>query len=158
EKEVLARFVGVAARGGHGLKIESTPSVVRSTLQLNAAAIVDNLRLDSEREEIRGWYRYGRTPEVGDGLWQEPMNQPAWELRGAFAAPSLFTLPGFRTFAIQRYLSTQAGTRHVALLSGPFATFPDLLRAGRTLFEVWLEMAAHGVYMQPFGSMLTNPR
>jgi hypothetical protein len=154
--DVLERLVAIAGRGGHRMTFESRPSVVASTLHLNAAAIIDNLQLDSEREEIRGWYRYGLTPEFGDGLWQAPMNQPAWELRTAFAAPSLFMLPGFRAFAIHRYLKTQAGTRHVALLSGPFGSFPELLAAGRMLFELWLEMASFGVYMQPFGSMLTN--
>jgi hypothetical protein len=153
----LARFSAIAAEGGHRLKIESDPAVVGPLLRLNAAAVIDNLQLEAEREEIRGWYRYGPTPPFGDGLWQEPMNQPAWELKTAFGAPGLFTLPGLRQFAIHRYLATQKGTRHVALLCGPFATFPELLAAGRMLFEMWLEMAARGVYMQPFGSMLTNP-
>jgi hypothetical protein len=155
--EALARLVDVARLGGHRLILQSDPGVVGPLLRLNAAAIVDNLQLTSEREEIRGWHRIGPTPEFGDGLWQVPMNQPAWELRTAFAVPWLFALPGLRTFAIARYLKTQAGTRHVALLCGPFARWPDLVTAGRTLLDLWLAMATLGIYMQPFGSMLTNP-
>jgi hypothetical protein len=153
----LAELVDVARRGGHRLLVQSDPAVVRPLLSLNAAAIVDNLQLASEREEIRGWHRIGPTPEFGDGLWQVPMNQPAWELRAAFAAPWLFALPGLRAFAIRRYLKTQAGTRHVALLCGAFQRWPELIAAGRMLLELWLAMAALGIYMQPFGSMLTNP-
>jgi hypothetical protein len=126
-------------------------------LRLNAAAIIDNLQLDSEREEIRRWHRIGRTPEFGDGLWQTPMNQPAWELRSAFAIPRMFSLPGLRAFAIHRYLKTQAGTRYVGLLCGPFARWPELVVAGRMLLDLWLSMTASGIYVQPFGSMLTNP-
>jgi hypothetical protein len=155
--EALARLADIARAAGHRLLMQSDPAIVRPLLSLNASAIIDNLQLSSEREEIRGWHRLGSTPEFGDGLWQVPMNQPAWELRSAFAVPWLFAWPGFRAFAIHRYLRTQAGTRHVALLCGPFARWAELIAAGRMLFDVWLAMAADGVYMQPFGSMLTNP-
>jgi hypothetical protein len=157
DRAALAALVAVAEEGGHRLVVESNPPVVRQLLRLNATAIIDNLQLDSEREEIRGWHRLGPTPEFGDGLWQEPMNQPAWELRTAFAAPHMFSLPGLRQFAIHRYLKTQAGTRHVGLLCGPFSRWPELLAAGRMLHALWLAMTKHEVYMQPFGSMLTNP-
>ena len=85
------------------------------------------------------------------------MNQPGWELRAAFIAPQVFQLPGLRHFAIHRYLLTQRGTRHVALICGRFREWPDLYTAGRMLFELWIEMARLNVYMQPMGSMLTNP-
>jgi len=143
---------------GHHFVHHAEPGIVQPLLKLNAEAIIDNLQLADEREEIRGWHRLGQTPEFGDGLWQEPMNQPAWELWSAFAMPSAFKLPGLRSFAVNRYLATQRGTRHIALLCGAFCTWPELYRAGRLLLEVWLQMAKNGVYMQPMGSMLTNPQ
>ncbi len=157
EVGALAEMVRVTAAGGHRLLTHDAADVVKSLLHLNARAIIDNLQLGSEREEIRGWHRLGATPEHGDGLWQKPMNQPAWELWTAFAMPRAFAIPGLRDFAVHRYLKTQAGTRHVALLCGAFATWPELVAAGRTLMELWLVMATHRIYMQPFGSMLTNP-
>jgi nitroreductase len=114
--------------------------------------------VELEREEIRGWYRFGETAEHGDGLWQLPLNQPAWEIRAAFGTPWLYQWPGFRGFAIRRYLRTQRGTRHTALLCGPFSRWPELYRAGRLLLDFWLAMARFGIYMQPMGSMLTNAR
>lgn len=147
----------IAVAAGHRFIAYSDRSIVDPLLRLNAAAIVDNLQLDDERREIRGWYRLGSTPRYGDGLWQQPMNQPAWELWAAFAMPRVFALPGFKQFAIHRYLRTQLGTRHIGLLCGPFLRWPDLVSAGRMLMAFWLEMARHSVYMQPMGSMLTNP-
>ena len=154
---VLRAFDTVTAAGGHRFLHHDDPDIVRPLLRLNAAAIIDNLKLADERKEIRSWTRLGRMPAFGDGLWREPMNQPAWELWSAFAVPWAFRLPGLRGFAIRRYLATQRGTRHVALLCGAFKTWPDLYGAGRMLMELWLRMATHGVYMQPMGSMLTNP-
>jgi hypothetical protein len=148
----------VAARSGHRLTVHDSEEIVGPLLRLNAEALLDNLMLADERQEIRGWYRFGATPEFGDGLWQLPLNQPAWEIRAAFATPWLFQWPGFRDFGLRRYLRTQRGTRHIALLCGKFLTWPELYVAGRMLMDVWLEMAGHDVYMQPMGSMLTNPR
>jgi hypothetical protein len=157
EPEALREFETVVGAGGHRFVHHDDPGVVGPLLRLNASAIIDNLRLGDEREEIRSWTRLGPTPAFGDGLWRAPMNQPAWELWSAFATPWLFRLPGLRHFAIRRYLATQRGTRHVALLCGAFKRWPELYAAGRLLMDLWLRMAAHDVYMQPMGSMLTNP-
>jgi hypothetical protein len=156
--DALTAFSRVAAEYGHRFIAYDDPAIVKPLLRLNAEAIIDNLQLDGEREEIRGWYRIGGTPEFGDGLWQAPMNQPGWELRAAFLAPHAFQLPGLRQFATHRYLLTQRGTRHIALVCGAFKTWTELNRAGRMLMDLWLEMARDDVYMQPMGSMLTNPK
>lgn len=158
EAEALAALEAAAATGGHRFLHHGTAEVVAPLLRLNAQAIIDNLQLDDEREEIRGWHHLGATPDEGDGLWRGPMNQPAWELWSAFAVPWLFRLPGLRSFAVRRYLRTQRGTRHIALVCGAFRRWPELYAAGRMLMDLWLEMARHDVYMQPMGSMLTNPR
>jgi hypothetical protein len=158
DTQAISAMVRVAAQGGHRFIAYDDPGIVASLLRLNAEAVVDNLQLDDEREEIRGWYRLGTTPENGDGLWQAPMNQPAWEISAAFRIPHLFGWPGLRQFAVRRYLRTQRGTRHVGLLCGTFDRWPELYTGGRVLLDVWLEMARQDVYMQPMGSMLTNPK
>jgi hypothetical protein len=155
--EAIEALKKAANTGGHRLLVNSDPAVVSRVLRLNVEAIIDNLQLDDEREEIRGWYRMGATPEYGDGLWEHPLNQPAWEIRAAFGVPWLFTWPVLRTVTANHFLKTQAGTRHVGLLCGPFSRWPELVSAGRMLLELWVSMAVHGVYMHPYGSMLTNP-
>lgn len=154
----LSALSAVTARGGHRGIFHDAPEIVSGVLRLNAEAVIDNLQLGDERKEIEGWHRLGKTPAHGDGLWREPMNQPAWELWSAFAAPWLFRLPGFRQLAVERYLQTQRGTRHIALICGAFRSWAELCGAGRMLLELWLEMQRHDIYMQPMGSMLTNPR
>ena len=147
---------GIAESRGHRLLEYHDRRVVDATLRLNVDALIDNLGLVREREEIRRWYRTGPTPEFGDGLWEHPLNQGALEIRGAFGSPGLFHLPVIRQLATRRYLETQRGTRHIVLLCGPFGTWPELVSAGRALFGIWAEMARQGIYIQPMGSMLTN--
>ena len=157
DADVWTALRTIAEARGQRLLEYNDRDVVEATLRLNVDALIDNLGLVREREEIERWYRTGPTPQFGDGLWERPLNQSAFEIRTAFGSPGLFHLPVMRQLAERRYLETQRGTRHIVLLCGPFATWPELVGAGRALFGIWVEMARHGVYVQPMGSMLTNP-
>jgi hypothetical protein len=148
----------IARRYGHRLITTADRATVEATLHLNANAVVDYIQIDDEREETGRWTRFGPTPQYGDGLWQRPMNQPAWELRAAFHNPRAFRLPGVHHLAVMQYLRTQRGTRHVGLLCGKFEAWPELIRGGECLLDFWLEMARLDIYMHPMGSMLTSPR
>jgi len=157
-EETWAKLRAITGSHGQRLLEYSSREVVDGTLELNIAAVIDNLGLTREREEIRHWYRTGPTPQFGDGLWEKPLNQSAFEIEMAFGSPRFFRLPIVRPIAVHKYLNTQRGTRHIVLLCGPFETWPDLVEAGRALFGMWVGMAQAGVYIQPMGSMLTNPR
>jgi hypothetical protein len=157
DQGIWTALSGIAAVHGHRFIGYDDQTIVDATLRLNVEALIDNLGLDREREEIRHWYRTGPTPRFGDGLWEIPLNQSALDIKTAFSAPRFYHLPIIRPLAERRYLATQRGTRHIALCCGPFVEWPDLVEAGRALFGVWVEMAQLGIYMQPMGSMLTNP-
>ena len=156
ESRALDEFTRIAASHGHQFESFSEPAVVRDVLQRNVQALLENNLKTAELAELRRWIRIADTPAIGDGLWAGPMNQPRWELRLGLKYPRLFLLPGISALATAKYLRTQAGTRHIAILRGPFGSWPDLIVAGRMLMQLWLSMTRHGVYMLPFGSMITN--
>ncbi len=153
---VLTELAGIAAASRHRFESTDAPEVVSEVLSRNVTALLENNLKATELAELRSWIRVGDTPQVGDGLWCGPMNQPGWEMRLALECPQLFLLPGIRSLVCARYLRTQAGTPHVAILRGPFGSWPELIVAGRLLMRLWLAMTRHGVYMLPFGSMITN--
>jgi hypothetical protein len=152
----LVEFARIAAEHGHRFDSFAAPEVVRDVLRRNVTALLENNLKTDELAELRSWIRIADTPAIGDGLWATPMNQPRWEMRLALKAPQLLLLPGIASLARGKYLRTQAGTRHVATLRGPFQRWPELFEAGRMLMRLWLTMTRHGVYMLPFGSMITN--
>jgi hypothetical protein len=156
DPRALDEFASIAASHGHRFQCISEPSVVRDVLRRNVRALLENNLKSGELEELRHWIRIADTPAIGDGLWSGPLNQPRWEMRLALKFPRLFVLPGVSSLATARYLRTQAGTRHIAILRGPFGSWPDLVAAGRMLMQLWLAMTRHGVSMLPFGSMITN--
>lgn len=153
---VLEEFAHIAARHGHRFDSFDDPAVVHDVLERNVAALLENNLKADELAELRQWIRLADTPAVGDGLWAGPLNQPRWEMRLALKYPRLFVLPGVAALVRRKYLRTQAGTRHVAILRGAFQSWPELVEAGRMLMQLWLAMTRHGIYMLPFGSMITN--
>lgn len=157
-EETWAKLRAITASHGQRLIEHNTRDVVEATVELNVAALIDNLALRRERKEVQRWYRTGPTPQFGDGLWEKPLNQNSFEIGLAFGSPRLFRLPIVRPIVAHNYLKTQRGTRHIVLLCGPFEAWPDLVEAGRSLFGMWIGMARAGVYIHPMGSMLTNPK
>jgi hypothetical protein len=155
---VLAQFRAIARHHGHEFESFDDPAIVREVLSENVKALLRNNLKRAELDELRRWIRTAETPDQGDGLWAGPMNQPRWEMRLALAAPWLFVVPLIEGLTRLKYLRTQAGTRHVAIIRGPFRSWPELVGAGRMLMQLWLSMAEHDVYMLPFGSMITNAR
>ena len=123
----------VAAVYGHRFLSFDDPRLVERILRLNADAVVDNLQLGDEREEIRGWYRYGETPDRrrrAVGAADEPAGVGAAQRRSR--RRGVYMLPGFRQFA--RRIATCApsvGTRHdradlrPVRASGPISSTPD---------------------------------
>jgi hypothetical protein len=155
---VLTQFGAIAKGQGHEFLSFDDPAIVRDVLSRNVKALLQNNLKAAELAELRRWIRIAETPEQGDGLWCGPMNQPPWEMRLALAAPWMFVMPVIRELTRLKYLRTQAGTRHVAILRGAFKSWPELVRAGRMLMQLWLSMAEHDIYMLPLGSMITNAR
>jgi hypothetical protein len=153
---ILGELGRIAESYGHRFESFDEPEVVRDVLERNVTALLENNLKPGELAELRSWIRIADTPEFGDGLWPGPLNQPRWETRLALAAPRLFLLPGIASIVRRKYLHTQAGTRHVAILRGPFGSWPELVTAGRMLMDLWLAMTRHGIYMLPYGSMITN--
>ena len=152
----LEEFARIAASHGHRFESFDDAAIVRDVLRRNVRALLENNLKTGELAELRRWIRIADAPAIGDGLWSGPMNQPRWEMRLALKHPRLFLLPGISAVAGAKYLRTQAGTRHIAILRGPFGSWPELVGAGRMLMQLWLSMTRYKVYMLPFGSMITN--
>ena len=149
--QALAAFARIAAESGHCFESFAQAATVRDVLQRNVTrgageqsqgrgARGSRATLDPHR----GYAGHRRRAVVG------PDEPPPWEMR-RHRPPRLFLLPGIASLARAKYLRTQAGTREVAILRGPFQSWPELVEAGRMLMRLWLSMTGHGVYMLPFG-------
>ena len=69
----------------------------------------------------------------------------------------LFASRPVRALTRRLFLRRTRGTATVGWIQGPWSSPADWFAAGRMFLRFWLELTRHGLYLQPFGSVITNP-
>ncbi|MBA3748895.1 MAG: hypothetical protein H0W96_15595 [Solirubrobacterales bacterium] len=134
--------------------------LVDEVIAVNQRTLFYDLEKPAMREEIQGYLRYSerqaRTP--GDGLSARCLGLPGPLLRVIMGNYWVWKIPVLSAGLKQIYLRSMRGVAHVAWMKGPFANERDYTVAGRAFLRVWLLLSSHGLYLHPFGSVITNPR
>lgn len=157
--EVIVEATEAAADGGHAFKTTSIRSTVHDLVHINQATLFSDLQNDAVYDEIMTWLRFSKEEAAsrGDGLSAEAMLMPGAVLRYAMSHRDLWSAPVIGAAIRTVYLNTMRGVRQLGWLEGPFETPRDHIEAGRTFMKVWLTLTANGVYLHPFGTVITNP-
>lgn len=158
--EVLREASKEATRAGHVLRSVTDPQVVKKVVAINQRTLFYDLENPDVRHEIQGYLRYSEREAMqkADGLSARCLALPGPVMRLVMGNYWVWKTPVLSTVLKRIYLSSMRGVSQVAWVKGPFATESDYLNAGRTLLRMWLVFTKHGVYLQPFGSVITNPR
>lgn len=157
---VHQQLAKIAEQYGHKYEYSDDKTEVDWVVRLNADTMFYDMSNREARDEVASWMRFSRKDAVkrADGLAAYTMGVPG-PLMWLFAnANWAFRLPGVYQLVRSRYEKGMAGTSTVSWLSGPFETSADCERAGRMMARMWLIMTQHGVYLHPFGSVITNPQ
>jgi hypothetical protein len=135
-------------------------ALVTELIRINQRTLFDDLRNDAVHAEIMAWIRTSkrRAAATRDGLSAETMLLPGPLLDFAMRHRGMWELPVLGAALRWAYLNTMRGVRRLGWLSGPFDTPVDYIEAGRCFLRVWLAFTRHGVYLHPFGTVITNPR
>ena len=157
---VLSELAALASSFGHQLEFSNDRQQVDWVVGLNADTMFYDLRDDKTRLEIGQWARYSmkQARRSGDGLAAHAMKFPGFLMWLFFNKNWIFQIPGLSHICRAIYVRSMRGTSTVAWLSGDFQSQAGCLNAGRMLARLWLTMTKHGVYLHPFGSVITNPR
>lgn len=157
---VLEELASIARASGHELEFSTERSQVNWVVRLNASTMFFDMSEPLSRNEVGRWIRYSRreASQKADGLAAYAMLFPGWLMKLFVKHNYLFAVPGVKQLALSFYAYSMRGTRTVAWLSGPFEHMDDWENAGRMMARLWLTMTLHGVYLHPFGSVITNPR
>lgn len=156
---VVTAVRDVATASGQVFRHSADPELVGQIIRVNQETLFDDLQNDAVHAEILHWLRYSKTDAQsrGDGLSAETMLMPGGALRFAMKHRGLWTAPVVGALIRGMYLKTMRGVTQVGWLEGPFASPADFVEAGRAFMRVWLEFTLHGVYLHPFGTVITNP-
>lgn len=159
-RPVLDELSAVAGSFGHQLEFSSDPSEVAWVVRLNADTMFFDMADPLSRNEVGGWIRfsYEEARRSADGLAAYAMHFPGALMKLFVNHNWIFRLPGVYQIVRKLYEHGMRGTRTVAWLSGPFETHEDWDTTGRMFARLWLTMTKHGVYLHPFGSVITNPK
>jgi nitroreductase len=153
----LAELAAVAAGFGHTARFSTDSAFVAWVLELNAATVFYDLAEDDRRAEIRHWTRTSETEaaQLADGFSPRCLGFPGQLLQLFFNHHR--AIRPFEPLLKRLYLRQMRGTATVGWIAGPWATRDDWYRAGRMLLRLWLALTEHGLDLQPFGSVITNP-
>ncbi len=129
-------------------------------VRVNQRTLFYDLENPAVRREIQGYLRYSEREAASkaDGLSARCLSLPGPLMRLVMGNYWLWRTPALGAVMRSVYLRSMRGVTQVAWLKGPFADERDYTQAGRTFFRTWLEFTRHGVYLHPFGSVITNPR
>ena len=156
--EVLSELRDEAAKFGNTISVRNDKQAIKWVIELNKDSVFYDLSHKTYREELRVWLRYSHKEAVNkkDGLAAEAMYLPGWLVKSFMYKHWLYTAPGFTKLAQYIYIKTMKGVSTIAWIQGPYLTMDDWVRSGRLMIRLWLIMTKHGVYWQPYGSVITN--
>lgn len=156
---VVERLQAEAARFGHTFNVTDDGRAVRWVKELNRDALVHDLGNATYREELAAWVCTSNREAARrrDGLSPAAMAMPGWLLGAVLRHHWLLTAPVLGRLVRRIYLATMRGVSTVGWLQGDFADPADWTRAGRVMIRLWLILTEHGLYWQPYGSVITAP-
>jgi hypothetical protein len=155
----LASLAAIAADAGHEARFTSERELVDWVVGLNADTLFYDLDDDVIRGEIGRWVRGSNREARGrrDGFSPACLGVPGALVSLFFFHHRLFASRATRGLTRRFFLWTTRGTATVGWLQGPWTSPQDHYEAGRMFMRFWLELTQHGLYLQPFGSVITNP-
>jgi hypothetical protein len=157
---VLHELREIARRFGHEFEWSKEDEPVSWVVALNAETMFYDMSDEVARNEVGSWMRFSKSDarRRADGLAAYAMHFPGALMWLFVHANYLFRIPGIYGLVRKLYIRSMKGTRTVAWISGPFDTLPQCYDAGRMMARQWLAMTKHGVYLHPFGSVITNAK
>jgi hypothetical protein len=149
----------VAEEAGHRVHFTSDRASVDWIVGLNADTLFYDLADDSIRAEIGRWVRKTEREarRMRDGFSPACLGFPAPLVNLFFFHHRLFASRPARALVRRIFLRSTRGTATVGWIQGPWRSPEDWFEGGRMFLRFWLEITRHNLYLQPFGSVITNP-
>ncbi len=156
--EIIKELSDIAAEYGHLLEFSSERAQVDWVVRLNADTMFYDMSEKVARNEVGSWIRFTEADakKRADGLAAYAMQVPGIVMWLFVHVNWIFRIPGVYSLVRWIYERTMSGTATVAWISGSFETAQDWDKTGHMMARLWLTMTKHGIYLHPFGSVITN--
>ncbi len=148
----------LAAQHGHRYKQITDPALIERVLARNIDAVFHDLNVTNYHDEIAAWFRFTdrAAQQHCDGLDRRCMNVSRSEYWLSARLPRLLLFPPTRALLGRRYRSQLGTIPTMGVLSGKFFLAENTIDSGRFLMRFWLEATRLGLYLHPYGNLVTN--
>ena len=132
--------------------------IIEKLIIQDIKALFVDLNSPSYHDEIVSWFRFTNRSSTlhKDGLDFRCMQIPATEYYLSARFPFILKVPIIRVLIVKRYRKLLVKTPYIAWISGKFWQPEDAIVAGKFLIHFWLELTRMGLYLHPFGNLVTN--
>jgi nitroreductase len=159
-QECVDALSQLAYAGGHRYVHIINPTDIEAILAQNILAVFHDMNVPAYHDEITEWFRFTdrSASRHGDGLDWRCMNLSRAEFWLSARMPRALLFPPARFFLKRRYRRQLGTVPAIGILSGDFFLVENAIESGRFLLRFWLEVTRLGLYLHPYGNMVTNPQ
>jgi nitroreductase len=150
----------LADASGHSYAHITSPADIEAVLAQNILAVFHDMNVPAYHDEITEWFRFTdrSASRHRDGLDWRCMNLSRTEFWLSARMPRALLFPPARFFFKRRYRKQLGIVPAIGILSGDFFLAENAIESGRFLLRFWLEVTRLGLYLHPYGNMVTNPQ
>lgn len=160
EVDSARALAGLATAWGQRYEQITGAGEIERILRKNTEALFEDLNSPDYHDEIVGWFRFTdrSARRTRDGLDYRCMNTSRAAFWMTARMPRLLQLPLTRALLARVYRAQLGLVPTVGILAGPFFEPSSAVETGRFLLRFWLETARFGLYIHPYGNLVTNRR
>jgi hypothetical protein len=153
-----ATLTKLAAQWGQRYEQITDSAQVENILALNTDALFADLNTPAYHDEIVSWFRFTdrSAKRFRDGLDWRCMNTSRLAFWLAARVPKLLVSPLTRSVLRRQYRQQLGLVPTIGLLAGDFFRPSNAYETGRFLIKFWLETARLGLFIHPYGNLVTN--
>jgi hypothetical protein len=158
KQTVLEQIKIQSSKLNHDFSYSKDNNLIDFMVGLNQETLFEDINSSANRKELDHLFRYNKkeAQEKKDGLWARCMGFPGILMKSVFRHPERW-VEGFKEKMLANYYKASfKGTTTMGWFSGDFADTADWLNAGKMLGRNWLLITKEKLYIQPFGSLITN--
>ncbi len=156
----LATLSTITEKSNHRLLYFSDPDLINALLHANIDALVEDMNDCTYRDEVVRWFRYDQSEAEGkkDGLSADCMSLSPAQFRFFANQPQLAQWPIIGPLIREQYRKSLGGAPQLAVVCGDFFDVRSAFSVGSMFMQLWLAMSERGLYLHPFGNLVTNNR
>lgn len=155
----VAALANLAIRWKQRYEQITDPEQIENILAQNTSALFEDLNTPAYHDEIVSWFRFTdrAAKRHRDGLDWRCMNTSRIAFWLAARVPKLLVFPLTRPLLKRQYRQQLGLVPTIGILAGDFFYDASAFETGRFLIRFWLETARLGLFIHPYGNLVTNP-